>query len=91
LWRVIWKQVRGLGKDDFHPGKKLGKNDDSFIRLEFADSCFVEGPVIDGLIHVQHIDFCGVFSGTSMREVFESALEESTGILVASCIYEAVG
>lgn len=75
-------------RKDFHPKKVLGENDDSCIRFEFSESCFVEGPVIDGIVQVKSINFCGEFSGTSMNEVFEPALENSTGVLIASCVWE---
>jgi hypothetical protein len=75
-------------RKDFHPKKKLGEEDDSYIRFAFGESVFIEGPVINESIHVKSIDWTDEFSGTAMDEVFEPALEDSTGQLIAFCVWE---
>jgi hypothetical protein len=75
-------------RKDHHPTKMLSKQNDSWIRFQCLESCFVEGPVIDDAIHVKAIDWNGEGSGTDMDWILEPALKNSTGVLIASCVWE---
>jgi hypothetical protein len=75
-------------REDLHPTKMLSKIDDTWLRFQCMASCFLEGPVNDGAIHVKVIDWYGEGSGYDMCEILEPALKNSTGVLVASCVWE---
>jgi hypothetical protein len=74
-------------RKDLHPTKMFSKKSDSWVRFQFMESCFIEGLVIDNAIHVKAIDWCGEGSGNDMTEILEPALENSAGVLVASCVW----
>ena len=62
--------------------------DDGTLILRFMDAAEICGDEIDRVIHVKKIEFYGEGSGTSMHEIFEPALKESSGRLVASLVWE---
>jgi hypothetical protein len=48
----------------------------------------LRGVIIGETFHVLHISCYGEGSGTIMEEMIEPALNQSTGILIVSCIWE---
>jgi hypothetical protein len=75
-------------REDLYPTKMFSKENDSWVRFQFMESCFIEGPVINDAIHVRSIDWCGEGSGNDMHDILEPALKNSTGVLIASCVWE---
>jgi hypothetical protein len=75
-------------RKDHHPTKMLSEDNDSWMRFQCMESCFLEGPVIDNAIHVKAINWRGEGSGNDMTEILAPALESSAGVLVASCVWE---
>ncbi len=73
------------GETDWHPEKEYDKN--GMLTLVFGES-EITGRVEDGILHVKEIDIGGEGSGSDMHEVIEPALEDSTGELIASCVWE---
>jgi hypothetical protein len=77
-------------RKDWHPESR--KHKDGLITLSGCDGEGVTG-VMDGsmgniVLKVRDVHICGEGSGCFMREIFEPALEKSTGFLTASCIWE---
>jgi len=73
-------------KKDWWPVRKW--SDEKALTLIFCGAAEILGDVVDGIFHIVEIEFCGEGSGTSMWEVFEPALKESTGKLIASLVWE---
>lgn len=68
------------------PEKELMEN--GTMILTFCDTAQVIGWMGGDYLHVKDIEFYGEGSGTSMAEIFEPALEQSKGKLVASLVWE---
>jgi hypothetical protein len=75
-------------RKDLHPTKMFSEQNADWVRFQFMEHCFIEGSVIDGTIHVKSIDWCGEGSGNDMHDILEPALKNSTGVLIASCVWE---
>lgn len=74
-------------RKDFHPRRI--NNDDGSLHLKFGESSYLDGSLDKNeVLSISKIDWCGEFSGTAMMDVLEPALEESTGELIASCVWE---
>ncbi len=70
---------------DWHPEKIYCKDGELILGFMSGD---ITGRVKDGILYVKEIDISGEGSGGDMDEVIEPALEDSTGELVASCVWE---
>lgn len=84
-------------RKDWHPGCIYGSAflSDSReqtlsqdITIALSESCYVKGSLADGVNTVSEINWTDEGSGTGMNWVLEPALKESTGELIASCIWE---
>ena len=73
-------------RTDWHPKKEYDEN--GILTLEMGEGTRVVGKVVDGILHVTDIECHGEGSGISMNLIIEPALKESTGGLVASCVWE---
>lgn len=72
-------------RKDWHPDR-IEHEDGSttFLSLESG----ITGKIVDGVLEVSKIDCSGEGSGTTMIRIFEPALQESQGGLIASCVWE---
>jgi len=70
---------------DWHPERT--NNDDGTVTFEVLESK-VSGIILGGTLHVKSISCRGEGSGTAMEWIFEPALKDSRGELVASCVWE---
>ena len=62
--------------------------DDGTLILRFVGGAEICGDEIAEVVHVKKIEFYGEGSGISMHEIFEPALKESLGRLVASLVWD---
>lgn len=72
-------------RKDWHPEKTI--EDDMSVTFKSLDPEW-HGKIIDDDFVFESIDCSGEGSGTTMRLILEPALLDSTGILVASCVWE---
>lgn len=74
------------GRTDWHPRRV--NHDDGSVSFEIGEGIVMSG-VISGTTLYMHAFTCsGECSGYAMHEVFERAFAESSGRLVASCVWE---
>lgn len=77
-------------REDWHPSRH--NNDDGTVEFGLTDGEGIKGILHKGLeydyLEVTDIECCGEGSGTSMSWILQPALEDSTGQLVVSCIWE---
>ncbi len=73
------------GRKDWHPEKEYDEN--GVLTLVFMDGKIV-GKVEKGIFRVRDIKIQGEGSGTTMNWIVEPALKDSTGELIASCVWE---
>ena len=72
-------------RTDWHPERV--NNDDGTVT--FINLATEMGGIVDGEIFIcTHIDCSGEGSGTVMSWILEPAFRDSTGQLIASCIWE---
>ena len=72
-------------RKDWHPERVDGEDGSTtFTNMETE----IHGHVKDGRFFIDSIECYGEGSGTVMNDMLELALAESTGHLVASCIWE---
>ncbi len=72
-------------REDWHPERKDQEDGVTvFTNLETV----LHGRIEGDRYHVTYISCCGEGSGTIMNDMLEPALAESTGRLVASCVWE---
>ena len=72
-------------RHDWHPEKK--NDEKGVLTLEMMES-HITGKVAHDTLEVIDIQICGEGSGTSMNWIVEPALEDSSGELIASCVWE---
>jgi len=72
-------------RKDWHPNKEYDEN--GLLTLTMFES-EIKGKVIDGILEISSINIEGEGSGTSIDWIIEPALKDSTGELIASCIWE---
>ncbi len=72
-------------RTDWHPEKAYDEN--GMLTLEFMSGT-ITGNIVDGIVHIKDIKIYGEGSGNDLYETIEPALEDSTGELVASCVWE---
>ena len=70
---------------DWYPKSEYDEN--GILTLTLIES-IIKGKVENGIFHVEDIKICGEGSGTGMNWIIEPALKDSTGELIASCIWE---
>lgn len=73
-------------RTDWHPIKEY--HEDGTLTLSLGEGCEIVGKVENKILIVSSIDFWGEGSGTNMSWILEPALKDSTGELVASCVWE---
>ena len=73
-------------RSDWHPERR--NNDDGTFTFEMMEG-EMSGVIENDVLLVHSINCSGEGSGTSMDWILEPAFKESTGILIASCIWEA--
>lgn len=71
---------------DLHPERI--NEDDGTVVFECSCGSWLKGSVEDGIFIVGSMNISGEFSGHFMYDVLVPALKESTGSLVASCVWE---
>ena len=62
--------------------------EDGYIKLIFMETVEIDGREIGDVLCVEKIEFYGEDSGTLMNLILEPALKNSTGELIASCVWE---
>ena len=72
-------------RTDWHP--TLDDDENGNVILYLMESK-IKGKVIDRMLHVEKINISGEGSGTEMDLIVEPALQDSTGELIASCVWE---
>lgn len=72
-------------RTDWHPEKEF--QEDNHLTLRFMNSK-ISGKLKDEILFVEEMKISGEGSGTEMDWTIEPALQESTGELIASCIWE---
>lgn len=72
-------------REDWHFERK--NNDDGTVVFE-GMSTILNGKIKDDIFFVESIECYGEGSGTEMNWILEPALEDSTGELIASCVWE---
>ena len=72
-------------RSDWHPDQQ--NNDDDSVTFSIIESEF-SGVIVEDIFICQSIDCSGEGSGTVMDWILEPALKDSTGELVASCVWE---
>lgn len=73
-------------REDWHP--KRINNDDSTVEFRIMNGVIVRGTIDGEFVAVSAIECHGEGSGTAMNWIIEPALKDSTGRLVASCVWE---
>lgn len=73
-------------RTDWHP--ELINHNDGLIELDGGGDIFIKGILKDGILICHDIVCCDEGSGTFMNLILEPALKDSTGKLVASCVWE---
>ena len=73
-------------RTDWYPDKEFDEN--GICTLESGAGSRISGYVIDGIMHVNEIKWYGEGSGSAMEFILEPALEDSEGVLIASCVWE---
>jgi hypothetical protein len=74
------------GRQDWHP--KRINNDDGTVEFRIMEGVFVRGTIDGNVLDVSAIACHGEGSGTAMNWILEPALNDSTGRMVASCVWE---
>lgn len=72
-------------RTDWHPTNEIDGS--GRIVLNMLDSQ-IKGRIEHGLLFVDEINISGEGSGTSMDWIVEPALKNSSGLLLASCVWE---
>jgi hypothetical protein len=72
-------------REDWHPKEEGADGVTSYV---WTDSCYVEGKVVDGILHVTAVEFSDECSGSILRDILGPALRGSTGVLEAVRIWE---
>lgn len=72
-------------REDWHPHKT--NNDDGSVTFSNCET-ILHGKIVADMFFVDKIDCSGEGSGTAMNWMLEPALEDSTGKLVVSCVWE---
>lgn len=84
-------------REDWHPKVTYGRSYMSEgrekvlqqeISINVAESCSIKGTLENEILSVTEIKWYGECSGTGMDWVLGPALKESTGELIASCVWE---
>ena len=70
---------------DWHPESEYDEN--GTLTLTLMESIIKE-KVENGIFHIEDIKIYGEGSGTGMNWIIEPALKDSTGELIASCVWE---
>jgi hypothetical protein len=83
--KIPVKSLYKAAREDWHPDRV--ENDDGTVTFWNCETT-VKGSVKDGILTVQEIDCCGEGSGVVMNDILEPAFEDSTGELIASCVWE---
>uniref|UniRef100_A0A6H1ZN20 Uncharacterized protein n=1 Tax=viral metagenome TaxID=1070528 RepID=A0A6H1ZN20_9ZZZZ len=73
-------------RKDWHPEKEY--DEEGILTLSFGERAEIKGKVENKILLVSNIEFSGACSGTSMFWILEPALKDSTGELIASCVWE---
>lgn len=71
---------------DWHPQRT--NNDDGSVEYRIMETNVIKGTINDDILFVSSIVCIGEGSGTAMNLILEPALSDSTGRLVASCVWE---
>jgi len=72
-------------RTDQHPERI--NHDDGTVTLSFGEFCLF-GKIKNNIFVCEDIDISGEGSGWIMNEVLEPAFRDSTGKLIASCVWE---
>lgn len=72
-------------RSDWHPDKVI--NDDNSVTFNSLESEWT-GRIIEDDFYFDEIKCSGEGSGTTMLWILEPSLEDSTGILIATCVWE---
>lgn len=73
-------------REDWHPERT--NNDDGTVTFSVMEGSEIHGKIEGNFLVVDSITACGEGSGTALHWIFEPALEDSTGKLVASRVWE---
>lgn len=73
-------------REDWHPERI--NDDDGTVEFRIMDGVFVRGTIDGDYVAVSMIECSGEGSGTGMHWILEPALKDSTGKLIASCVWE---
>ena len=72
-------------RNDWHPEKEEGR--DGTVVLRVMDASII-GVIHESMLRVYKIEWYGEGSGTGMEWILEPALKDSTGELIATCVWE---
>lgn len=74
-------------RTDWHPTIER-QEDGSLVICSGSDSIKLHGAITNGMFHCTHLSCHGEGSGTFMHWILEPAFGDSTGELIASCVWE---